>query len=69
VEEAIGFITEYMAVYQPTSRRVWDDKEDPTMTDDILEGKRKPQKLFEQLKSWMHNFVCENVAQLEDYRQ
>jgi hypothetical protein len=47
VEEALGFLTEYMSTHVPTSRRVWDDKEDPTMTDEILEGKGKPRELSE----------------------
>lgn len=69
VEEALGFITEYMAAYRPTSRRVWDDKEDPTMIDEILEGKGKPRVLSEQLRDWMHAFVCDNAVVLEAYRQ
>jgi len=69
VEEALGFITEYMADYRPTSRRVWDDKEDPTMTDEILEGKGRPRILFEQLKEWLHAFVCDNAIVLEAYRE
>jgi len=39
---------------------VWDEKEDPTMTDEILEGKGKPRKLSEQLRSWMYSF-CESM--------
>jgi hypothetical protein len=39
VEEVLGFLTKYMSTYTPTSRRIWDDQEDPTMTDEILEGK------------------------------
>jgi len=31
------------------------------MTNEILEGKGKLQKLSEQLQSWMHSLVCENV--------
>jgi len=49
VEEALGFVTEYMASYSPTSRRVWDSNEDPTMIDEIVEGKGKPRVLSEQL--------------------
>ena len=40
-DQALGFITEYMSGYNITSRRVWDDKEEPTMVDEILEGKGK----------------------------
>ena len=45
VEQALGFITEYMSEYFVTTRRVWDDKEEPSMVDEILEGKGKPKLL------------------------
>ena len=37
-EQALGFITEYMAEYKLTSRRVWDDEQEPTMVDPRREG-------------------------------
>ena len=45
MEEALGFVTKYMSEYSPTSRRVWDSAEDPTMTNEIVEGKGWPRKL------------------------
>jgi hypothetical protein len=51
VEEALGFITEYMSTYTPTSRRVWDDQEDPTITDEILEDKGRTRWLSDQVRS------------------
>lgn len=68
VEEALGFVTEYMTAYNPTSRRVWDSLEEPAMTDEIVEGKGKPQRLSEQLRTWMHAFVIDNASKLEQYR-
>jgi len=67
IEKALGFITEYMADYNITSRRVWDDKEEPTMVDEILEGKGKPRQLSEDLRDAMHAFVLDNAAHLETY--
>jgi len=69
VEEALGFVTEYMSAYSPTSRRGWDSKEDPTMTDEIVEGKGKPRNLSKQLRKWIHDFVLDNAVQLDPYRQ
>jgi hypothetical protein len=63
LEEALGYVTEYMASYEPTSRKVWDDKEDPTMVDE------KPQELSDELLGWMHGFVCDNAVILEPYRR
>ena len=67
VEEALGFVTEYMTEYNPTSRRVWDSKEDPTMTDEIVEGKGRTRRLSNQLQQWMHDFVLDNATQLEAF--
>lgn len=69
VEEALGFVTEYMVEYNPTSRRVWDSEEDPTMADEIVEGKGKPRKLLEEARTWMHAFVLDNATQLHPYRE
>lgn len=69
VEEALGFVTEYMADYNITSRRVWDDKEEPTMVDEILEGKGKPRELSEDLRDLMHEFVLDNATHLQAYRE
>ena len=69
MEEALGFVTEYMSEYSPTTSRVWDSKEDPTMTDEIVEGKGRPRKLSEQLRDWVHGFVIENALHLEGLRQ
>ena len=69
VEEALGFVTEYMTEYNPTSRRVWDSKEDSTMTDEIVEGKGRTRRLSDQLWQWMHDFVLDNATQLEAFRQ
>jgi len=68
-EEALGFITEYMSDYNLTSRRVWDDKEDPTMVDEILEGKGKLKLLSEELRSSMHEFILDNASHIEPYRR
>jgi hypothetical protein len=68
VEQALGFITEYMSEYNVTTRRVWDDKEEPSMVDEILEGKGKPKLLSEELRSAMQEFVLDNSAPVEPYR-
>jgi len=39
MDEALGFCTEYMQRCTMSQRRVWDDKEDPTMNDEIPKGK------------------------------
>lgn len=68
LEEALGYITEYMSSYDPTSRRVWDDDKEASMTDEILQGKGKPRMLSDQELLWMHGFVGDNATALEPYR-
>ena len=69
VEQVLGFVTKYMAAYNVTIRRIWDDKEEPTMVDEILEGKGKSRELSEDLKNAMHQFVLDNAIQFEPYHQ
>jgi hypothetical protein len=61
IEEALGFCTEYIQDVKFT-RRVWDDKEEPTMHDEILEGNGCSCRLNANLKSWAHTFVLHNAA-------
>ena len=68
-EQALEFITEYMAEYKLTSRRVWDDERESTMVDEILEGKGKLKVLSEELQSAMHEFVLDNASHIQPYRQ
>ena len=68
-EEALGFITEYMKDYNLTTRRVWDNEEEPTLVDEILEGKGKQKVLSDALRSSMHEFVLDNAAHIDVYRE
>lgn len=56
-----------MSQYSITTRRVWDDKEEPTMVDKILGGKDKSKELLEDMHNAMHNFVLENAIHLQPY--
>lgn len=38
VDETLGFYIEYFQGVKSTRRIVWDDKEEPTMHDELLEG-------------------------------
>ena len=67
VEEALGFITKYMANYNIMSQRVWDNEEEPTMVDEILEGKKKSRDLSEDLWNAMHEFVLDNTTHPQAY--
>ena len=67
-EEAVGFCTEYMSTFTTVTRRVWDDKEDPTTVDEILQGKRRPRPMSIEFREWAHAFVLDNAHVLEPLR-
>jgi hypothetical protein len=52
-----------------SQRRVWDDKEDPTMNDEILEEKGQRRTLTTELRLWLHEFVLNNAELLKPYRE
>jgi hypothetical protein len=37
-EEVLGFCIEYIQDFIATRKRVWDDKKNPTMINEVLEG-------------------------------
>jgi hypothetical protein len=41
-EEALGFCTEYLQDFTTIQRKVWDEKEDQTMFDEMFEGNGRP---------------------------
>jgi len=66
IEDTLGFYTEYMKQYHGTMQHVWDATEDPTMNDEIIptnESKRR--KLSQEMCSYAHAFVLDNVACLQ----
>ncbi len=62
IEEALGFCTKYIQEVNNIKRKVWDDKEKPTMHDEIFEGNGRPCKMNVNLKNYIHTFVIHNVA-------
>lgn len=68
IEEACGFVSEYLSEGQSAMKRVWDSEEDPTMTDMVLEGKGKLRELDGTVQMQIHGFILDNVDILEPYR-
>lgn len=68
LEEATGYVTEYMFNSKPTHTRVWDAKEDPTMKDEILEGRGVATVLSDERRALFHNFVIDTSGYSEDHR-
>jgi len=40
-EESIGFLNEYLVEYTPTTKRAWDENEESSIYDEILEGAKR----------------------------
>lgn len=58
-----------MSEYKGSSKRVWENKEDLSMVEDVLEGEPKERPLTDQERQWMHNFVLDNATHLEPWRR
>jgi hypothetical protein len=54
MEESLGFVTEYMADYTPTTTHTWDSNHVPLLTYEIVEGKDKTRMLSNQLRQWLY---------------
>ncbi len=62
IEEALGLCMEYIPKVKSTRRKVWDDKKEPTMHNEVLEGNGHFRKLSTNLKVWAHTFVLHNAT-------
>jgi hypothetical protein len=67
-EESIGFLSEYMSEYTPTTKRAWDDQEEPAMYDEILEGGKRDRPMTSSFQKLIHEFVLDNTEHMEPYR-
>jgi len=68
-EESIGFMSEYLSEYNATTKRAWDDEEEPAMYDEILEGAKRDWVMTEEFIKLIHAFVLDNTAHMETYRR
>ena len=68
-DEALGFCIEYMQGCQLMEHRIWDDKEDPTMNNEVIEGKGRVRRLTLELREWIHEFVLSNAEVLQPYQK
>jgi hypothetical protein len=50
MDEVLGFFTKYMQRCTMSQAQVWDDKEDLTMNDEIVEGRGRQWKLTAELR-------------------
>jgi hypothetical protein len=69
MSETLGYCTEYMQRFHGTRRRVWDDREEQRMMDEMVQGNGWRRPMSQQFRTWAHNFVINNSMDLEDWRQ
>ena len=68
-EESIGFLNEYLSEYTPTTKRAWDDNEEATMYDEILEGRKCDRVMSDEFQKLIHAFILDNIEPMECYRR
>ena len=68
VEEACGFVGEFISEDVGSFRKVWDSEEDPILNDVVLEGNGKLRVLDALMHRHIHSFVLENADVIEPYR-
>ena len=61
MSETLGFCTEYMQSFKGTTRRVWDEKEEKFMNDEVRQGSGWVRPMSEEFRLWIHNFVINNL--------
>ncbi len=52
---------EYLQDFTATRKRVWDDKEDLTMVDEVFEGGGHPWLMDVEFQNMTYSFVLHNV--------
>jgi hypothetical protein len=65
IEKTLGFCIEYIQEDKSTRGKIWDDKEDPTMHNKVLEGNGHPCKMNVAIKGWTHTFVLHNASTID----
>jgi len=68
-EESIGFMNEFLCEYNATMKRAWDDEEEQTMYDEILEGSKRDRPMTPKFQRLIHIFVLDNTAHMEPYHR
>jgi len=69
MSETLGYCTEYLQYFEGTHRRIWDDKEEQRMNDEVVQGSGWKRVMSKQFWEWVHDFVISNSADFEDWRQ
>ena len=52
-----------------SEHRVWDDKEEPAMNSEVMEGNGRHRLLAHELCQWIHEFVLNNAEPQQVYRE
>jgi hypothetical protein len=64
--ETLGYSTEYIQRLEGTRRIVWDDKEEHTMNDEIVQGNGWARSMSQEFREWAHDFIIHNSKDLAD---
>jgi hypothetical protein len=65
-DEAFGFCTKYLSLYEHTRRKMWDAYEELANVGEVLEGKPKPRILKDMELHMVHEYVLMNFVATQD---
>jgi hypothetical protein len=69
LEEALEFWIEYLQNFTATTWQIWDEKEDPKMYDEVLEGYGRSRIMNVDLQDMAHSFILHNVELMVIWRK
>jgi len=68
-DECVGFFTEYLQIFEPIQRCMWDEEEEYRDAEEILQGARRPYVLSHELYDVAHQYALSNVALIADFHE
>jgi hypothetical protein len=68
-DETLGYLTEYMAGFEPVSTRVWNSEEEEGVIGEVLQGSATPKKLSHEARDMAHQYVQQNTEMLQPFWQ
>lgn len=69
VDESLGFVTEYFALFPHTRRRVWDWEEEQRNEGEVLLGKASIQRLEDWEIEQIHDYVITHSVQTQELHE
>ena len=69
LDEALGFVTSHLRDFPHSSRRIWDNDEEPGISGEVPEGAATRKRLTDVELRQLHNFVISNSEDTAPYQR